>query len=1585
MLPGIKITLHIIKYLFLILVLLFILLVAVVNLPFVHTVITKKANSVLSEKEIPVHIGKITLLLNGKIGISQLEIIRPQSDTIIYAGKASVDIYPFALFSKELVIKNIRLTDVVANIFTDSITGEMNIISVFNTKGNESKKPENIPSEPEKAESWDVKIESISLGKIKFQYSDPAGGILVQQKLEKAAVEFNYFSLINRQIDIETVEIDKPAGLVSIWNATKKTEDKTDEPLNWKFSLQNLEIDDLLFTFDQPDAQQKIDVALKSGNISLEKLDLATQEILVSKIELKEPVIDFTTTGNSETQTTNETIPFEFSIPTFSWSVLTEELNIRNGSFNYHIPDNKETTTLQRWLPIQDLNAAFTNIKLTPDGYNLNLEKMSFALANTLKLKSGSLVLNIDSIQNINIQTELTALLNSDKKSWFAKDSLLTFSAKITGSDESVKIENTGITSSSGLSLQLDGSIQRPFQPTNAKCDLNFRSGSISRSQVGAIVKHFSPNIILPGFQPFSISGSLKNSYTNPFFKFNVNSKSGKIAAGGNFNAEKYRGELEATFSEIMLRELLGEIYPEKLTGSIRLKGGFKPGKLPEGEVLINLDSVLYKNKSTKNIVLQAFAGKNKIDFIANVSDSAAFCDFTGFFELKNKNAFAAGIKGGFDIDLFAMNLYTEHLSGKGNIDAGFDYSPEKMNALGKITGFTINNKKNTSTIDETLFELMATDSLTESKLNSGFLKANFRSHASLTDFKNAFDSTKVETIINLDSTNFLNLNAISNLEQFNLAATVHHNQVFNLFYPDSVLNFSDINIDIYKNDINSDVESKISTDWISYNVVKSYNPLIHAQIEDNKLNFNINTDSIVAQEVKFGKSEINIDILPTIILGEFNVNNENDSILHRIGFKAERTGEIVSFESSGKSWLINKMEWNLSPPQFLSYNNTSKTYSANFDLHSGEKRILLSGNSSDRIELDIQNIELNNLAIPGIIGFAPEGKINANVLYRKTDKDNLQLKMEMLQMKWGDIHFDRLAAEGQMIADSTGISESKISVSADDSLSLLVDIESNSSKKEILLKSEFKKLNFKLFEPFINEYANQLHGTSNGKIVLSKTGEKTQINGEIGFNDFGMKVLPLKTWLTIPDNKIKIEQNQLIFNNFTVIDSLKRPLTVNGKIDFENKENIWADLKVKADNILIMNTTETDNPGFFGSININSGLDIKGSVFSPEIKGNIDLESGTNLTYQLIQDLTVEQTQKDVVFATITDSLQIIYPETDRGKKTTKMPMIETLIRINPKSIFNVKITDLYNVDISITGDGLLNYTLLPNNTMSLNGKYEISSGICKLKITGWPLKDFNISKGSSFRWNGNVENPELNLEATSKVKGSYMNPIDNKSRPVDFIVSMQLKNQLSELGIVFGIQSDDQYITSVLNSLSSDEIMRQAVNLLLFETIDLPGMESSGNYLASQMNSFWESQLNALTRTTFNKTALSFGIDTYNQKTASGGQQEKTSFTYEMERKIMKDRGTVKISGKLNDYSEGGYQTNSIFENFIFEYALDKNDTKYLKLYQKRDYEDMLEGEVIKYGAGFLYRKNYYKMRDIWQSGKKRKQAKQKTDIEK
>jgi hypothetical protein len=132
-----------------------------------------------------------------------------------------------------------------------------------------------------------------------------------------------------------------------------------------------------------------------------------------------------------------------------------------------------------------------------------------------------------------------------------------------------------------------------------------------------------------------------------------------------------------------------------------------------------------------------------------------------------------------------------------------------------------------------------------------------------------------------------------------------------------------------------------------------------------------------------------------------------------------------------------------------------------------------------------------------------------------------------------GKYQFQLLTATGNLVADSTGILSSRLIISADDSLSLQVEMTSNNAEDEFHIKSIFRNLHFQLFEPLIDEYAKHLHGKSDGNIDLNIKSDKMTINGEIGFNDFGLKVIPLEAWLTIPDNKIEISENRFYFQQF--------------------------------------------------------------------------------------------------------------------------------------------------------------------------------------------------------------------------------------------------------------------------------------------------------------------------------------------------------------------------------------------------------------------------------------------------------------------
>jgi len=73
------------------------------------------------------------------------------------------------------------------------------------------------------------------------------------------------------------------------------------------------------------------------------------------------------------------------------------------------------------------------------------------------------------------------------------------------------------------------------------------------------------------------------------------------------------------------------------------------------------------------------------------------------------------------------------------------------------------------------------------------------------------------------------------------------------------------------------------------------------------------------------------------------------------------------------------------------------------------------------------------------------------------------------------------------------------------------------------------------------------------------------------------------------------------------------------------------------------------------------------------------------------------------------------------------------------------------------------------------------------------------------------------------------------------------------------------------------------------------------------------------------------------------------------------------------VSDASSQSHSSNTSLNNFSFEYRIDSAATKFLKVYNEHSYEDVFEGDVIKTGIGFTYRKRYPSVRDIWKREEK------------
>jgi hypothetical protein len=621
-----------------------------------------------------------------------------------------------------------------------------------------------------------------------------------------------------------------------------------------------------------------------------------------------------------------------------------------------------------------------------------------------------------------------------------------------------------------------------------------------------------------------------------------------------------------------------------------------------------------------------------------------------------------------------------------------------------------------------------------------------------------------------------------------------------------------------------------------------------------------------------------------------------------------------------------------------------------------------------------MKNVTLASLVTNDLTNGFPEGSVSGRLEFGTKGKLGKKITADLLlaDVRWKELKYNKITLAGNFDSNTPDDYTVELTGKLDSAEISIKGGNPAIGKRNV--RAEFKLIPINIFQPFAEKFLSDLNGSVSGKFDFqSENGSKT-ITGTVSIKNGNLRIKSLNSLYKIPFETIKFEDQKAVFENFTVLDSLNHELTVDGNIDYSNFKSISANLGITSSNMQIMNKNEDKNSSFYGDIFIDSKLSVKGTVTSPVLKGKITLTSGTEIFFRQMENLSISESEKILTFESRNAA---------SGKKPDKLlpartiytkTSIESVVVIDPSTKVNVGLSNrMYKIDLAIKGGGELNYNMLSNSQVSLAGKYEVSEGSANLKMIGWPNKAFTITKGGFIHWSGKLDDPELMFEAVNKVGSSYVNPVDNKERSVDFDVKLKISNHLSDMAVLFSISTPDQYLMSIVNTLSPEEQMRQAITILLFKQIDLPGISTSSNYMTEQVNQMVATQLNQLTKTTIKGVDLSFGIDSYVQATESGGKETKTSLSYQLKRSLMNNRAQIELSGRINDVNKQPNSADLSLNNFSFEYRLDSAATKFLKVYNEHTYEDVFEGEVIKTGIGFTYRKTYPTLGDIWRRDEK------------
>lgn len=511
-----------------------------------------------------------------------------------------------------------------------------------------------------------------------------------------------------------------------------------------------------------------------------------------------------------------------------------------------------------------------------------------------------------------------------------------------------------------------------------------------------------------------------------------------------------------------------------------------------------------------------------------------------------------------------------------------------------------------------------------------------------------------------------------------------------------------------------------------------------------------------------------------------------------------------------------------------------------------------------------------------------------------------------------------------------------------------------------------------KIANAFIPDHMAELAGDIDGGLTVKGNPVKPEINGQLATDSVSVFVAMAGTRFRFEDKPIKIENNKLTFDKYSIYTRGSNPFTIDGWVDFSDFAAMTTDLKLNASDYELISAPKTKQSLVYGKMFINFNASVRGPMEALVMRGNVSLQGNTDITYILKDSpLTVQDRLGNLVtFVNFADTTQTA-PPPEQSISLGGLDMLMT-IHIDPAVQLKVDLSEDRSSYIELEGGGDLSLQYTPQGDLLLSGRYTLNSGTMKYALPVLPSKTFSVQNGSYVNWSGNPMDPSLNIVALEQVRASVND--GSQPRTVSFNVTISIKNTLENLALVFNLEApEDAAVQSELDAMSAEERGKQAVAMLA-TGMYLPSMGSGkgGINMGSALNSFLQSEIANIAGSALKTVDISLGVENTDGVDGSSGG---TDYSFRFAKRFWNNRISVIIGGKISTGENAQQQDQAFIDNISLEYRLDNTGTRYVKVFYDKNYESILEGEITEAGVGVVLRKKMARMGELFIFKKKKK----------
>ncbi len=530
----------------------------------------------------------------------------------------------------------------------------------------------------------------------------------------------------------------------------------------------------------------------------------------------------------------------------------------------------------------------------------------------------------------------------------------------------------------------------------------------------------------------------------------------------------------------------------------------------------------------------------------------------------------------------------------------------------------------------------------------------------------------------------------------------------------------------------------------------------------------------------------------------------------------------------------FNIVTWAIDTSPELNHSITYRKKEGDFDIQNlriySENSALFIKDAQFKSAKDFYvDAEVDNFAIEKLLEMQAggntmniKGLANGSVKIRM-DKNTLQPLVDMtiddIMMNGNDMGDITISATNSYSLNvyDVDIKVNSAGVIGNNSLHVTGTVNNNTASPTIDLTAEMRDFDVAFAQQFVTTVFGNLRGKATGDLKIAGKFSNLDYSGDIGLKGFGLKLLFTGVDYSFDDTVIPLTKGLAILNNIEVHDGRTNSKgNISGAIQFETLSSMGVNLVMRADNLLVLNTTQKDYDLFWGRVYGQGDLYVDGPVSGLSITTpNMKALNGSTFTFNSGSTSNVEEFKMLRFLKEGKDGLITL----DDKKKTGANMNIDFALDVDKGTTVNVLIgDDVGNITVKGAAEKL-HFQMSRQGNIAMNGAYRVDNGTFVSKAI--LNKTFQIEKGSSIRWDGDAMKPALDITANYvrmvSNAGEYLNM--GSLQPISILLQANITQSLTDPKIDLNVTALD--VSSQVKETLAAKMSQEGEKVLQFGSV--------------------------------------------------------------------------------------------------------------------------------------------------------------------